>query len=116
MADAVLNHLSASNIFDLSGVIAVVTGGGTVSISLHQPRCDSLTSTIFSLRHIQGIGLMITTTLVANGATVYIIGPKQEDLDKIAETFNGFGKGRIVGLEGDIRLKVSGSWMSKSVF
>ena len=30
----------------------------------------------------QGIGLMITTTLLANGATVYIIGPKQADLDR----------------------------------
>jgi hypothetical protein len=26
--------------------------------------------------------MMISSTLVANGATVYIIGPKQEDLDK----------------------------------
>ena len=25
---------------------------------------------------------MITTTLLANGASVYIIGPKQADLDK----------------------------------
>ena len=33
MADAVLNHLSAINIFDLSGVVAVVTGGGTASSS-----------------------------------------------------------------------------------
>lgn len=49
---------------------------------------------------------MITTTLIANGATVYIIGPKQADLDKIANTFNGVGKGKIVGLEGDIRQKV----------
>ena len=34
------------------------------------------------LLHLQGIGLMITTTLLANGASVYIIGPKQADLDK----------------------------------
>ena len=30
MADVALSNLSASNIFDLRGVIAVVTGGGTV--------------------------------------------------------------------------------------
>ena len=31
----------------------------------------------------QGIGLMIATTLISNGAaSVYLIGPKQEDLDK----------------------------------
>lgn len=30
----------------------------------------------------KGIGLMISTTLLANGATVYIIGPEQAKLDK----------------------------------
>lgn len=50
---------------------------------------------------------MITKTLVANNATVYIIGPKQADLDKIAKTFNDVGKGKIIGLEGDVREKVS---------
>lgn len=32
MADAVLIHLTANNVFDLHGVVAVVTGGGTVRI------------------------------------------------------------------------------------
>ncbi|KIM86706.1 hypothetical protein PILCRDRAFT_815958 [Piloderma croceum F 1598] len=86
MADVILNHLSAANLFDLGGVIVVITGGGT------------------------GIGLMIATTLVANGATVYIIGPKQADLDKIAKVYNDAAhkissKGRIYGLEGDVRQK-----------
>jgi hypothetical protein len=54
---------------------------------------------------------MIATALVANGATVYIIGPKQADLDKIAKVYNDAahkisGKGRIYGLEGDVREKV----------
>ena len=39
---------------------------------------------MYSYLHLQGIGLMITTTLLANGASVYIIGPKQADLDKCA--------------------------------
>lgn len=30
MAETILNQLSAANVFDLCGVIAVVTGGGTV--------------------------------------------------------------------------------------
>lgn len=30
MAEVILDRLSASNIFDLRGVVAVVTGGGTV--------------------------------------------------------------------------------------
>ncbi|KAI8972875.1 NAD(P)-binding protein [Trametes punicea] len=86
MADAVLNSLTADSLFDLTGVVAVVTGGGT------------------------GIGLMISSTLLANGATVYIIGPKQADLDKVAKIYSdaaqAAGKpGRMYGLEGDIRLK-----------
>ncbi|RPD54969.1 NAD-P-binding protein [Lentinus tigrinus ALCF2SS1-6] len=86
MADAVLHDLTSSNLFDLSGVVAVVTGGGT------------------------GIGLMITTTLLANGATIYIIGPKQADLDKIAKVYNDAAEkakrpGRIYGIEGDVRKK-----------
>ena len=72
---------------------------------------------------------MITTTLLANGATVYIIGPKQADLDKwvvlamydakesycsnhrIAKVYNDAAEktnrpGRIYGIEGDVRKKV----------
>ncbi|KAI0760570.1 NAD-P-binding protein [Fomes fomentarius] len=86
MADVVLESLNASSLFDLTGVVAVVTGGGT------------------------GIGLMISSTLLANGASVYIIGPKQEDLDKISKVYNdaavAAGKsGRMQGIVGDIRLK-----------
>ncbi|OBZ74873.1 Tropinone reductase 1 [Grifola frondosa] len=96
MADAVLDRLTASNMFDLRGVVAVVTGGGT------------------------GIGLMITTTLVANGATVYIIGPKQVDLDRIANVYNEAAEqtkrpGRMYGIEGDIRLKSEASRLADEV-
>ncbi|KAI0331741.1 NAD-P-binding protein [Cubamyces sp. BRFM 1775] len=77
---------------------------------------------------------MISTTLLANGATVYIIGPKQADLDRylsrvrygalsrgdsltvhryvhrVAQVYNsaaeGTGKpGRMYGIEGDVRYK-----------
>ncbi|KAI5122443.1 hypothetical protein M0805_008755 [Coniferiporia weirii] len=85
-ADAVLDRLTAGNIFDLRGVVAVVTGGGT------------------------GIGLMISTSLMANGATVYAIGPDQAKLDSIAKTYNNAahgkpGRGKLIGIQGDIRLK-----------
>lgn len=33
MAEEVLDHLKAQSMFDLKGVVAVVTGGGTVSAS-----------------------------------------------------------------------------------
>ncbi|RDX51743.1 NAD-P-binding protein [Lentinus brumalis] len=97
MADTVLQDLAAASLFDLTGVVAVVTGGGT------------------------GIGLMITTTLIANGAkAVYIIGPKQEDLDKIAQVYNDAaaanGKaGRIHGIEGDIRKKAEAVRLAEEV-
>ncbi|KAI0717023.1 NAD-P-binding protein [Earliella scabrosa] len=86
MAETVLSDLTASNLFDLTGVVAVVTGGGT------------------------GIGLMIASTLVANGATVYIIGPKQADLDDISKRYSDAAEkdnrpGRMYGIEGDIRKK-----------
>ncbi|OCH86707.1 NAD-P-binding protein [Obba rivulosa] len=82
----VLYGLTASNMFDLRGVVAVVTGGGT------------------------GIGLMMSSTLVANGATVYIIGPEQAALDKIANTYNQAAEkmdrdGRMYGIAGDVSRK-----------
>ena len=54
---------------------------------------------------------MMSTTLIANNAKVYIIGPKQEDLDTICKIYNDrleqTGKsGRMYGIEGDIRKKV----------
>ena len=70
---------------------------------------------------------MITTTLLANGASVYIIGPKQDGLDRsvdsllsrryeltvyrIAQIYNDAAAkankpGRIIGIQGDVRQKV----------
>lgn len=108
-ANAVLNTLTASNIFDLRGVVAVVTGGGTVSARLHVQRSDLTIR--FVVHAFQGIGLMISSTLMANGATVYIIGPDQKQLDAIARTYNDAAqghanRGKIVGLQGDVRPKV----------
>ncbi|KAF8638201.1 hypothetical protein AX16_010547 [Volvariella volvacea WC 439] len=88
MAEQVLEELRATNIFDLRRVVAVVTGGGT------------------------GIGLMISTTLVSNGAKVYIIGPNQADLDRVANVYNEAAAkrdsdtgGRLYGIQGDVRHK-----------
>lgn len=77
MADTILNELDASKLFDFQGVVAVVTGGGTVSTRhLINWANNDINECL------QGIGMMISSTLVANGATVYIIGPKQEDLER----------------------------------
>ncbi|THH11656.1 hypothetical protein EW145_g498 [Phellinidium pouzarii] len=94
--DAILSRLTASNIFDLRGVVAVVTGGGT------------------------GIGLMISTSLMANGATVYAIGPDQAKLDAIAKTYNDAaqgkeGKGKLIGIQGDISSKDEAKRLAEEV-
>ncbi|EDU51554.1 FabG Dehydrogenase with different specificities related to short-chain alcohol dehydrogenase [Pyrenophora tritici-repentis] len=54
--------LDPSTLFGVKGLVAVITGGGT------------------------GIGLMIAQALEANGAVVYILGRRQEVLEKAAKT------------------------------
>lgn len=63
--------LKATKLFDVSNFSAIVTGGGS------------------------GIGLMITQTLVANGAKVYITGRREEALKTVAEKYNS-GPGKII--------------------
>ena len=63
--------LQLANVYDVSKLTAVVTGGGT------------------------GIGLMCTQALVANGATVYITGRRVEALNSVVEQYNT-GPGKIV--------------------
>ncbi|KAK7016305.1 NAD(P)-binding protein [Favolaschia claudopus] len=104
MADAILQSLTASNVFDLRGVVAVVTGGGKAS---YQTSCN-------------GIGMMISSTLVANGATVYIVGPNQGDLDKVCTNYNAASKdiptgGCMYGLEGDVRLKSEATRLATAI-
>ena len=52
---------SRTNLTDVSGLVAVVTGGGT------------------------GLGLIVARALEANGARVFITGRRQEKLDEAAE-------------------------------
>ncbi|KAI1355115.1 hypothetical protein F5Y01DRAFT_270844 [Xylaria sp. FL0043] len=54
--------LDTQSIFDVKGLVAVITGGGS------------------------GIGLMAAQALEANGAIVYIIGRRKESLEKAAAT------------------------------
>ncbi|KAF8158477.1 hypothetical protein B0H34DRAFT_656834 [Crassisporium funariophilum] len=68
--------LHPSNIFDVEGLVAVITGGGT------------------------GIGLMMATALEHNGATVYIVGRRLDVLEKAARENNKYDK--IIPVEGDI--------------
>ncbi|KAF9444672.1 NAD(P)-binding protein [Macrolepiota fuliginosa MF-IS2] len=86
MADVktVLGALTAQSLFDLRGVVAVVTGGAS------------------------GIGLMISSTLMANGAKVYIVDIDQERLDRIPRSYNDGATpqmGRLIGVQGNISKK-----------
>ncbi|GAA5973992.1 hypothetical protein JCM11641_008200 [Rhodosporidiobolus odoratus] len=63
-----LRSLDAANLFDLSGCIAVITGGSS------------------------GIGLMIGTTLIANGAKVYIVGLDEKEVTTIADKYTALAK------------------------
>ncbi|KAM0264585.1 hypothetical protein ACHAPA_008250 [Fusarium lateritium] len=75
------NHdLSASALFGVSHITAVVTGGAT------------------------GIGLMITQALQANGAKVYITGRRKEVLEQTQKTYS-IGPGSIHILPGDVSQK-----------
>lgn len=70
-----------NKVFDVSGKIAIVTGGGS------------------------GIGLMITQALAVNGAKVYIIGRTQEKLDKVKEVHGKNIAGEIIPIQGDVTKK-----------
>ncbi|CAH7684760.1 hypothetical protein BY996DRAFT_4579550 [Phakopsora pachyrhizi] len=81
--DSSNDDLKASNIFDVRGLVVVVTGGGT------------------------GIGLMITRGFVSNGAKrVYIVGRRSEVLRNAAEIYQSV-QGQIVPLEFDLSEKSS---------
>jgi len=65
-----------SNIFNVDGLVVVITGGAT------------------------GIGLMMATALESNGATVYIVSRRLGLLEKAAEENNRYGN--IIPLECDV--------------
>ncbi|CBQ68729.1 related to NAD(P)H-dependent oxidoreductase [Sporisorium reilianum SRZ2] len=74
--------LSASTLFDLTGKVALVTGGGT------------------------GLGLTAALALASNGATVYISGRRKERLDEAVEVYGGsVGGGRLIAVQGDVSSK-----------
>ncbi|KAJ3466737.1 hypothetical protein MRS44_004301 [Fusarium solani] len=72
---------SRESLFDLSGKVALVTGGGS------------------------GIGLMATQALAVNGAKVYITGRTKEKLDRVTEQYGKNISGEIIPIVGDINTK-----------
>ncbi|KAI0056537.1 short-chain dehydrogenase [Artomyces pyxidatus] len=75
--------LSSDKVFNLTGRVALVTGGGT------------------------GIGLMIAGGLAANGAKVYIAGRRTDVLQKIADDWASHGQGIVIPLSLDVTSRES---------
>ncbi|KAI8812914.1 hypothetical protein BJ742DRAFT_861631 [Cladochytrium replicatum] len=67
--------LTIPTLFGVKGKVALVTGGGT------------------------GIGLMIATSLIQNGAKVYIASRKLPNLQKVADNLNSLAKAQKTGGE-----------------
>lgn len=96
-AEVVLERLRVEKVYNLTDVVAVVTGGST------------------------GIGLHIATTLLVNGAkTVYVVGLVQEQVDAIAQTYTEAAKklgcpGKMLGIQGDISKKSEAIRLAKVI-
>lgn len=75
------DDLKIAKLFDVSHIVAVVTGGGT------------------------GIGLMIAQALATNGAKVYITGRRAEALDQVVKQYDSSASGKIIALPGDVSKK-----------
>ncbi|KAJ7695963.1 short-chain dehydrogenase [Mycena rosella] len=70
------------SLYDLTGLVALVTGGGT------------------------GIGLMISQGLATNGAKVYITGRRKDVLDKVVAAWDQ-QKGSLIAVQMDVTSRES---------
>jgi len=81
MASQNNQRFTRDKLFDLSGRVALVTGGGS------------------------GIGLMAAQALANNGAKVYIVGRTAEKLERVVETYGKDIPGELIALPGDVASK-----------
>ncbi|KAJ3053767.1 hypothetical protein HK097_003452 [Rhizophlyctis rosea] len=79
MSEDQIPDFSTSTLFNVSGKVALVTGGGT------------------------GIGRMIATALVQNGARVYIASRKLSTISSTAESLTKLGPGTCTALESNLQ-------------
>ena len=70
-----------SDLFDLTGKVALLTGAS------------------------KGMGLAMATALADHGATVVISARKQDQLDEAAAGINARGKGKAIGLACNVGYK-----------
>ncbi|KAJ2785846.1 hypothetical protein H4R18_000235 [Coemansia javaensis] len=71
--------MDAQTLFSVEGKVVVVTGGGS------------------------GIGLMVATGFVRNGARVYITSRKQQVLDRAAQELTALGPGKCIPIACDLQ-------------
>ena len=98
-APEVMPELAAASIFDLTGKVGLVTGGGT------------------------GIGKMITAAFIRNGAKIYIASRKKADLDKQAAALSKLspsgaiqgGDAACIALEADVSTKAGCDALAKQI-
>ncbi|KAL9068318.1 MAG: hypothetical protein Q9157_006541 [Trypethelium eluteriae] len=83
-------QFARSQLFDVSHITAIVTGGGT------------------------GIGLMIAQALVSNGAKVYITGRRQGTLNNAIKLYSN-APGSLHALSGDISQKAEVERLAREV-
>ncbi|KAK9768194.1 hypothetical protein K7432_001330 [Basidiobolus ranarum] len=76
-----LSQFTVGNLFDVSGRVGLITGGGT------------------------GIGLMITKALIANGAKVYIASRRLELIENVATELTKLGPGICKAIQADLSSK-----------
>ncbi|KAI0076706.1 NAD-P-binding protein [Panus rudis PR-1116 ss-1] len=74
-----MSSFKASNLFDVSGKVVLVTGGS------------------------RGIGKMIATGFVSNGAKVYISSRSAEDCEATAKELNELGAGKCIAVPADMQ-------------
>ncbi|KZV94849.1 NAD(P)-binding protein [Exidia glandulosa HHB12029] len=79
--DELFALLNAGPLFNLDGLVAVITGGAS------------------------GIGLMIGTTLLANGAVVHVVDRSKDDLQNVQTIYSAKAAGRLLVHEADVSLK-----------
>ncbi|GAA5945180.1 SDR family NAD(P)-dependent oxidoreductase [Sporobolomyces koalae] len=96
MAPPSLASLRGENLFDLTGVVAVVTGGAS------------------------GIGLMIASTLLANHAKVYIVDLDRQQTERIAENYSQLARdsgsaGTMIGLQADCGSKAEAGRLAEDI-
>ncbi|KAL5531658.1 hypothetical protein ACEPAG_4535 [Sanghuangporus baumii] len=91
MSSASNSSLNIANLINLTGKVALITGGGT------------------------GIGLMIAKGLASNGAKVYISGRRIEVVQKAATDHHFDGTGSLVPLRMDVTDKSSIKEAAKNI-